>query len=84
MLGQIEAEPAGHRRQPALQRVIAELLDPAAVVADDVVVMLAVGLSCLEARDAVTQVDAVDELQLAELVESAVDARDADPTSIGT
>jgi hypothetical protein len=41
--------------------------------------MVASGVDSLEARDAVAQVDALDEPELVEAFESAVDAGDPDP-----
>ena len=81
MRGDRVAAPAGHALDRRLQRRVLEGLDLAAVVADQVVVMVAVGVGGLEARDAVAQVDALDETQRVEPVERPVDARDPDAAS---
>ena len=49
-----------------------------AVVADQVVVVLATRVGRLETGDPVTELDPLDEAKLDELVERAVDARDPD------
>ena len=43
----------------------------------------AAGVRGLEARDAVAEVDAMDEAQVGELIEHPVDARDADGAALG-
>jgi len=73
------AMPAGYPLDRRLERCILERLDLAAVVADEVVVMVAPGVGGLEASDTVAQVDALEEAELVEPVERPVDARDADP-----
>lgn len=65
--------------QPPLERGVVERLDAPAAIAHEVVVVLAVREGGLEPGDAVTQIDAVHELELRELLEHAVDARDPDP-----
>src|SRR5207302_1418695 len=55
------AEATGNAVDRALQPQVAERLDLAAVAAHEVVVVIAVGLRRLEARDPVTGVDALDE-----------------------
>ena len=67
----------------ALERGVGEGLDLAAVVADEVVVMVAARVRGLEAGDAVADVDALQEAQVGELVDGAVDARDPDPAAAG-
>ena len=62
-----------------LERWILERLHLAAVVADEVVVVLAARVGGLEARDAVSQVDPLHEAGAGEALEHAVDARDPDP-----
>ena len=79
MLLERVAEPGGRTREGALERRIGERLDLAAVVADEVMVVVAgVGVGGLEPRDAVPEIDALHESELDEGVERAVDARDAD------
>ena len=65
--------------QNALEALVGERLDPAAVVADDVVVVLDRVADGLETRDPVPEVDALHEPLLREHVEHAVDACEADP-----
>ncbi len=60
------------------ERVILERLHLAAVVADQVVVVLASGLRALEPRDAVAEVHPLREPELVEPLQRAVDAGDAD------
>lgn len=67
--------------QRALESEVVERVDPAALAADEVMVMLAAGMSGLEARDALAEVDAMHEAQVGELVEHPVDARDSDGTA---
>ena len=55
--------------QRVLELVVGERLDLAAVVADEVVVMLAVGVDRLEARGAGADVDALDEAVSRQLLE---------------
>ena len=64
--------------QSPLELIVCECLDFAAVVADEVVVMLAAGVDRLETRRAGADVDALDEAVLAQLLEDAIDARDPD------
>ena len=73
------AEPAGRAREGALERRIGERLDLAAVVTDEVMVVVAgVGVGGLEPCDAVAEIDALHESELDQGVERAVHARDAD------
>ena len=58
---------------------IFERLDLAAVVAHEVVVMVAARMCRLEARHAVSEVDPLDETELVHALERSVDARDPDP-----
>lgn len=69
---------AGDALDRRLEPGVCERLDLPAVVADEMVVMLAVGVSRLEARDAVAEVDPLHEAELVHPVECAVDARDPD------
>ncbi len=71
--------PVGDTLDCRLERRVRERLDLPAVVADEVVVMLAfVVVRLLEAGDTVTEVDALDEPERGHPVERAVDARDPD------
>ena len=74
MAGDGVAGPAFDLSEGALELVVGEGLDLAAVVADEVVVVLAAGVDRLKARGAGTDVDALDEAILAQLLEDAVDA----------
>ena len=62
-----------------LETLVREGLDPSAVVADDVVMMLHFVADRLEARDAVAEVKPLDEALLCKHLEHAVDARKTDP-----
>lgn len=70
----------------ALDRIfecrVLERLDLPAVVAYEVVVMLAAGVGVLEARDPVAQIHALCEAELVQAFERAVDARDADARTL--
>ena len=66
----------------SLELVVGEGLDLAAVVADEVVVMLAAGVHRLEARGAGADVDPLDESVLAQLLEDAVDAGNPDAAAL--
>ena len=61
-----------------------ERLDLAAAVADQVVMMVAAGMSRLEPRDRVADVHALDEALVGEKVEDPVDARDPDGATLGS
>ena len=61
-----------------LEPLVRERLDLPAIVADEVVMMLAARLPCFETRAARAGVDPLDELVLDEQVEHAIDARHAD------
>jgi hypothetical protein len=62
-----------------LERRILERLDLAALVAHEVVVMIAAVVRRLVACDAVSQVDTLDEPERVQSLERAVYARDPDP-----
>ena len=64
-----------------LERRVLERLDLAAVVTHEVVVMVAADMCGLEPRDAVAEIDPLDEPELVKAVERAVDARDPDSPS---
>ena len=66
-----------------LEARILERLDFAAVVTDEVVVMVAALVCGLEARDAVAEIDPLDETEAIEAVERAVHARDPDTGADG-
>ena len=66
------------RSSAALEPLVGERLDLAAVVAHEVVMVLAAGKRGLVARDAVAEVDALHEAAARRAVERAVDAGDAD------
>ena len=73
--------PVGDSLDRRFERGVFERLDLPAVVADEMVVMVAARVRRLEARDSVSQVDALDEAQVGHAVERAVDARDPDPSA---
>ena len=75
-------EPARDLLERLLEGGIGERLDPAAVVADEVMVMFSARMGGLEAGDSVTELDTLDEVELDELVEGAVDACDPDPATL--
>jgi len=62
-----------------LEALIGKRLDPPAVVADDVMVVLDLVAHRLEPREAVAEIDPLDEPLLRQHVQHAVDARQADP-----
>jgi len=70
--------------QGVFETFVLERLDLAAAVADQVVVMVAAGMSRLEPRDRVADLDALDKALVGEKVEDPVDARDPDATTLGS
>jgi hypothetical protein len=70
--------PVGDAFDRRLEGRILEGLDLAAVVAHEVMVVVAAGKRGLEARHAVPEIDALDESETVESLERAVDARDPD------
>ena len=66
------------RLDRALERRVVERLDLAAVVADEVMVVLVPGAHRLVAGDAVAEVDALEQALLDEAVDGAVHAREPD------
>ena len=68
----------------AFERVVVELVDAAAPVAHEMVVVRAAGLCRLEAGAPVTEIDAVDEPEVVELLEDSVDARDPYGATVGS
>ena len=77
------AGPALDLPQRALELVVGEGFDLAAIVADEVVMVLAARVDRLEARRSGADVDSLDEAVLAELLENPVDARDSDAAIVG-
>jgi len=73
--------PVGDSLDRRLERGVLERLDLPAVVADEVVMMIAAGVGRLEARDPVSEVDSLDEPQVGHALERAVDACDPDPSA---
>ena len=73
--------PVGDSLDRRLERGVLERLDLPAVVADEMVMMIAAGVGRLEARDSVSEVDSLDEAQVGHAVERAVDARNPDPSA---
>ena len=72
------SDPSSRFRERLLERPVRERLDPPAVVADEVVMVLVLAAERLEAGDSVTHVDPLHEVEVGERVERPVDARDAD------
>jgi zinc transport system substrate-binding protein len=72
------AETVGDLVDRPLEARITERLDLPAVAADKVVVMVAVGLGRLIARDAVAGIDALHEPQVGQGLEGAIDGCDSD------
>ena len=75
------AATVGDPRDRGLEAGVLERLDLAAVVAHEVMVVVAAGVRGLEARDAVTEIDALHEPERVHTVERAVDARDPDASA---
>ena len=69
--------------EDALQPLVGERLDPAAVVADDVMVVLDRIAMRFETRDAVAEIHPLHKPLLCQRVEHAVHAREADPLTAG-
>ena len=69
--------PVGDSLDRGLERRILERLDLAAVVADEVMVVVAAGKRRLEAGAAVSEVDALNEPEPVEALQSPVHARDS-------
>jgi len=67
-----------------LESGVLERLHLAAVVADEVVVMVAARVDALEAGDPIAEVDALHEAELVETVERAVHTRNPDFRSLRT
>ena len=73
---------AGDARERRLEPRVAELLDTATVVADEVMVVLPARQGALEACRPTAEVYPVDEAELGELIQDTVDARDPDLTAV--
>ncbi len=82
MLRELVAARARDLLQGALERRVVEHLDAPALIADEVVMVLAAREGGLEARDTAAENDAMDESEIRELLEHAVDARDADALAV--
>jgi len=78
------AHAPGEAAEHALEPVVLEGIDASAVVADDVVVVLAARPQRLVASDASTNVEPMNESERDELIEDAVNARDSDRSSLGS
>ena len=78
MPGDRVPRPALDLVQCTLEALVGERLDLAAVLADEMVVVLAAAVHGLEPGDSRPDVDALHEAPFAEQVEHPVDARDAD------
>ena len=76
-------EPSRHPLERPLERLVRERLHLAAVVADEVVMMVAVRMGGLEAGNAVADVDSLHQPELVQQVEDAVDGGDADRAAAG-
>jgi len=79
-----DLEAARSPFERVLEAGIGERLHLAAVVADQVMVVLAARVDRLEAGDAVAELDTLHEAELDELLESAVDTRDPDLATLAT
>jgi ABC-type Mn2+/Zn2+ transport system permease subunit len=77
-----EAESARDVLDRVLEGWVLERRDASAVVADEVMVVVAVGLVALVARDALPDVDALHEPQLRQQLEDPVDARASDAAAL--
>jgi hypothetical protein len=78
------AVPASDPVNGPFEVEVVERIHLSALAADEVVVMLAAGMSGLETGDTVAEVDPAHEAKVSELVEHPVDARDADRAALGT
>jgi hypothetical protein len=72
------AQAAGDLVDRALEPYVTERLDLAAVTADEMVVMVAVGARRLEPRDSVAGFDSLDQPEICERLEGTVDRGDPD------
>jgi hypothetical protein len=76
-----DCESASSSLECQLEPRIRERLNSSAIVADQVMVVLAGRVCRLEPGHAVAELDSLHELEIDELVERAVDARDPDATT---
>jgi hypothetical protein len=83
VLGELVPLGARDALERVFERVVVELVDAAAPVAHEVVMVRAARLRRFEAGAPVTEVDAMDESQLVQLLEDSVDARDSDGAAVG-
>ena len=72
------AQPARNAVERPLEPYVTERLDLAAVPADEMMVVVAVGPRRLEARNPVAGIDALDKAQVDESVKSPIDRSDPD------
>jgi len=70
--------PVGNALDGGFERRVREGLDPSAVVADEVVMVVVVRVRRLEAGDSVAEVDTLDEPERVHAFERAIHARDPD------
>jgi hypothetical protein len=84
VLGELVAAGARDLLQGLFETGVVEHLDASALVAHEVVVVLASGKGGLEARHAAAEVHAMNEAELGEALEDAVDARDPDFLAVST
>jgi hypothetical protein len=82
--GDVVAPATGDALERGLERRIRELLDLSALAADEMVVMVAARVGGLVARDAVTEVNPLDEPEGVKALEGAIDARDTHPSAART
>jgi len=75
----VVAAPTGDSLERGLEGGILERLDPSAVVADEVVVVLASGMRRLKSGDAVAEIDPLHEAGSSQALDGAVHAREAHP-----
>jgi len=79
-----DVETARGLLERLLEPGIGERLDVPAVVADQVMVVLAAHMGGFEAGDTVTELDTLDEVELDELLEGAIDARYPDAATLAS
>jgi hypothetical protein len=80
--GDLVAEASRESFERLLEGGVLEGDDATAIVTDEMVVVLAVGVSGFVTGDAVADVDPLDEPFAAELLENPVDARYADASAV--
>ncbi len=83
MRGELVSAPSRDAPERLLESAVLEWLHLAAVATDEVVMMMIPArVDALEARDPISQIDALHEAELAETLERSIDARDSDPRSL--